>query len=87
MKTLIACLLTTFSAAALASPVCTSEPKDRWQAPEQFQQKLKADGYQIKKFKVLDHCYEIYGHDKAGRKVEIYFDPVKGLPVKQRIES
>ena len=21
-------------------------------------------------------CYEIYGFDKAGKKVEIYFDPV-----------
>ena len=34
-------------------------------------------GYQIKTFKVSSgQCYEIYGFDKAGKKVEIYFDPV-----------
>lgn len=29
-------------------------------------------------------CYEIYGTDKAGKKVEIYFDPVSGKPVEQK---
>lgn len=38
---------------------------------------LEAQGYQIKTFKVSKgQCYEIYGFDKAGKKVEIYFDPV-----------
>ena len=44
---------------------------------------LKAQGYQINKFKVTDgNCYEIYGFNKDGKKVEIYFDPVSGKAVK-----
>ena len=41
-----------------------------------FKARLSADGYQIKTFKVSKgQCYEIYGFDKSGKKVEIYFDP------------
>jgi hypothetical protein len=43
----------------------------------QFKKGLEDKGYQIKTFKVSKgECYEIYGFDKAGKKVEIYFDPV-----------
>lgn len=42
-----------------------------------FKAGLVAQGYQIKTFKVSKgECYEIYGFDKTGKKVEIYFDPV-----------
>lgn len=35
--------------------------------------------YKIKLFKTTGgNCYEIYGWDKAGKKVEIYFNPVTG---------
>jgi hypothetical protein len=71
---------------ALAEPQCTSVEKSKWQDQAKFQQKLKAEGYEIKKFKVTDgNCYEIYGWDKAKRKVEIYFDPVTGKAVKTEI--
>ena len=44
---------------------------------------LKEQGYKINKFKVTKgNCYEIYGLDKDGRKVEIYHDPVSGKAVK-----
>ena len=33
------------------------------------------------------NCYEIYGFDKDGKKVEIYFDPVSGKPVKSNVEG
>ena len=46
-----------------------------------FKKDLTAQGYQIKTFKVSNGCYEIYGTDKAGKRVEIYFDPVTGTPV------
>ncbi len=73
---------------ALAGPQCTEEPQDKWQNQESFQEKLKADGYEIRKFKVTKgNCYEIYGLDKEGRKVEIYFNPVDGSIVKQEIDE
>lgn len=60
---------------ALAGPTCNA-PKDKWMKESDFKAKLEAEGYQIKTFKVTKgQCYEIYGHDKAGKKVEIYFDP------------
>lgn len=60
---------------ALAGPTC-NVPKDKWMKEADFKARLEAQGYQIKTFKVTKgQCYEIYGQDKAGKKVEIYFDP------------
>ncbi|RMS63373.1 PepSY super protein [Pseudomonas syringae pv. aceris] len=68
---------------ALAGPQCTTADKSQWQDQAKFQEQLKAQGYEISKFKVTDgNCYEIYGFDKDKRKVEIYHDPVTGKAVK-----
>lgn len=70
---------------AFAGPKCTDQAKDTWQKESDFQKKLVTDGYKIKKFKVTDgNCYEIYGWNKDGTKVEIYFNPVSGEIVKQK---
>lgn len=63
---------------------CTTEPKEKWQDQEKFKTDLQSQGYKIKVFKVTKNsCYEIYGWDKAGKKVEIYFNPVTGAIVKE----
>lgn len=63
------------STSALAGPTCTA-PKEKWMKEADFKAKVEAQGYKIKNFKVTKgECYEIYGFDKAGKKVEIYFDP------------
>ncbi len=76
MKTLlISALLVAISSAAFAGPTC-NVPKDKWMKEADFKAALTAQGYQIKTFKVSKgECYEIYGFDKTGKKVEIYFDP------------
>jgi hypothetical protein len=51
---------------------------------EEFQKKIEAEGYKIRKFKQPGSCYEIYGTDKNGRDVEIYFNPVDGSIVKSK---
>lgn len=62
--------------AAIAGPKC-DKPKDQWMKESAFRTQLEQKGYQIKTFKVSSgQCYEIYGSDKSGKKVEIYFDPV-----------
>lgn len=69
---------------AFAGPTCTTEPKDKWQDQAKFQENLKAQGYKIKVFKVTKgDCFEIYGWDKEGKKVEIYFNPISGAIVKE----
>ena len=74
-RILILVAATVFSSAVLAGPSC-DVPKEKWMKEADFKAKVEAEGYKIKTFKVTkDNCYEIYGFDKAGKKVEIYFDP------------
>ena len=70
------CGFSLFSFSAFAEPRCTDVPKSQWKSESEFQEKMKAEGYKIKKFKVTkSNCYEIYGWGKDGKKVEIYFNP------------
>jgi hypothetical protein len=60
----------------------------KWQDQVAFQKSLKDKGFKIKEFKVTDgNCYEIYGWNKEGKKVEIYFNPVTAAVVKEEIDS
>ncbi len=69
---------------ALAGPKCeTDKPKmDQEKVKAMYEQK----GYQIEKFKVSKGgCYEIYGR-QAGRKVEVYIDPVDASEVQKNVQ-
>jgi hypothetical protein len=71
----ISAVLLVASGIALAGPAC-NVPKEKWMPEASFKKGLEDQGYQIKTFKVSKgQCYEIYGFDKVGKKVEIYFDP------------
>ena len=85
MTKLVAALIATFAtASAFAGPAC-SVPKEKWMKEADFKSKVEAQGYQIKTFKVSQgKCYEIYGFDKDGKKVEIYFDPSTGAEVERK---
>ena len=76
MKKILAALIaTTAAASAFAGPSC-SVPKDKWMKEADFKAKIEGQGYNIKTFKVSKgKCYEIYGTDRNGKKVEIYFNP------------
>lgn len=88
MRALPLLLLTIACPMALGGPLCTNADKAQWQDQAKFQENLKAQGYEIKKFKVTDgNCYEIYGLDKDKRKVEIYFDPVSGDAMQEEEEA
>lgn len=63
---------------------CTTKPKGEWMSEADFKKKVEAEGYKISKFKQPGTCYEIYGTDKDGKKVEIYFNPVDGSIVKEK---
>ena len=86
-KFLLSLALLAFAGSAFASAKCTSHPKDEWMKQADAKAKLEADGYKIKKFKVDGNCYEIYGHNKEGKKVEIYFDTKTLDVVKSEIEK
>jgi hypothetical protein len=87
-NTLICTVISAFSSVAFAGPKCTEEAKDKWKNETEFQKSLTDQGFKIKKFKVTSgNCYEIYGWDKDGKKVEIYFNPITGDKVKEEVES
>jgi hypothetical protein len=79
MKNLFAAAaLALIASASFAGPTC-NVPEDKWMKESDFKAKIEAQGYTIKTFKVSKgKCYEIYGFDKTGKKVEIYFDPSTG---------
>lgn len=76
----LAALLSLCVTSAFAEgPKCTSAPKSQWLSQDAMKAKVKQGGYTYKVFKVTTgNCYEIYGQDKDGKRVEIYFDPVSG---------
>ena len=76
-----------FSTAAFAGANCAKHPKSEWMSEADAKAKIEAQGYNIKKFKVDGNCYEIYGRNKAGKKVEIYYDAKTLEPVKSEIEK
>jgi hypothetical protein len=72
------------SLSAIAAPECTTAPRSQWMPEATMKARILKEGYAIDKFKVSGQCYEIYGKDAKGNKVEIYFDPTNGRIVKQR---
>lgn len=76
------------STTAIASPTCVAEKTDNWIPADTMQQTIIDMGYKIKKFKETSSlCYEIYGWDKAGKKVEVYFHPITGELVKTKVKD
>jgi hypothetical protein len=76
--------LALISGTAHAKKNCTDEPAEKWMSVEEFKKQKEAEGYQIRKFKQPGTCYEIYGKDKSGKKVEVYFNPVDGSVIKSK---
>jgi len=72
--------------AAVASDKCKT-PEAEWQPQKALQQKLESEGWKITKIKVDDGCYEVYGTDAAGKRMETYFDPKSFAVVKSSPES
>ncbi len=79
--------LTLSSVTWAKEPTCTTE-KTGWKDQKAFEQGLKDQGYKVKVFKVTKgNCYELYGWNKEGKKVEIYFNPISGDAVKSEIQK
>lgn len=83
-STLAATALLAVAGHATAGPSCNA-PQNTWMKETDFKAMVFKQGYTIKTFKVSKgQCYEIYGFDKQGAKVEIYFDPVTGAEMERK---
>lgn len=50
-------------------------PKAEWKPQMELQRKLTAEGWKVRQVKVDNGCYEVYGFDNTGKRIEIYFNP------------
>ena len=73
---------------AFAGPQCAEEQTDQWLSEDDMKAKVAEMGFTYDKFKISrGNCYEIYGHNADGKKVEVYFDPISGNIVEQETQS
>jgi hypothetical protein len=69
--------------AVLASPAFASSecpikdagPKAEWQTKESLEKKLVDAGWKVRRIKIDGQCFEVYGTDDKGKRVEAYFNP------------
>ncbi len=55
---------------------CEAGPQSGWKTKAQLEASLVEQGWKIKKSKVDNGCYEVYGTTPEGDRVEAYFHPV-----------
>ena len=74
--------------AALAGPTCTDAPEASWMPQTTMLRQLVDAGYTLERFQVTKgNCYELYGTDKDGNRVEIYHNPVDGSVVESKSKA
>lgn len=50
-------------------------PRAEWKPQMELQRKLTAGGWKVRQVKTDNGCYEVYGFDETGRRIEAYFNP------------
>lgn len=81
---LAAALLSTLAfqaARAEDAPDCGNTPKDKWLSQDVLKEKAKAMGLDVRQVKEEGSCYEVYGINAKGEKVEAVFNPATGEQV------
>ncbi|MFZ1813871.1 MAG: PepSY domain-containing protein [Rhizobiaceae bacterium] len=74
-------------AQASSSKDCGMVDQSQWMSKEQMIAKAEGMGYKVRRLKVEDGCYEIYGIDASGNRVETYFHPASGAVVRTKIDD
>lgn len=77
----VALLIAAGSAGATGLATCDSGPKSGWQPAEKLEKQLTDKGWKVRRIKEDGGCYEVYGLDDKGQRVEAYFHPVTLAPV------
>ncbi|MDA4844757.1 PepSY domain-containing protein [Hoeflea poritis] len=55
---------------------CESGDQAGWKTMGELEEKMTAEGWQVRRIKEDGGCYEAYGTSPEGERVEAYFDPV-----------
>ena len=71
-------------AQATGLATCDSGPPEGWQPQSRLEKQLVDQNWQVRRIKVDGGCYEVYGINDKGERVEAYFHPVTLAPVPTR---
>lgn len=78
----VALLATLFQAGAASAQYvdhdkirCEPVPQQETRTQMELQRKLVADGWKVRQVKSFNGCYEVYGFDEKGQRVEAFFHP------------
>ncbi len=63
------------SAWAHGGVTCPAHPKAEWRPHTELHEKLVKEGWTIRRMERSATCYEVYGKDPQGKRVEAFFDP------------
>ena len=78
---LAAVLLSISAVQATGRATCESGPPSGWQPIAKLEKVLAEAKWQVRRIKVDGGCYEVYGFNEKGERVEAYFHPVTLQPV------
>ena len=54
---------------------CEPMPKEEMKPQMDLQRKLTSEGWKVRQVKNFNGCYEVYGFDANGKRVEAFFNP------------
>ena len=54
---------------------CEPLPKEEMKPQMDLQRKLTSEGWKVRQVKNFNGCYEVYGFDASGKRVEAFFNP------------
>lgn len=76
-RTLTTLLLAGSAATAFAhgNVSCPAVPKEEKKPQMDLQRKLEGEGWKVRVVKNYNNCYEVYGFDGKGDKIEAFFNP------------
>ncbi len=80
---LLGCAVLALAVPAHAADICKEHPKAEWMKPAAIESKAKELGYEVRSVGEEDGCWEVKG-TKAGKRIEVYFDPVTAEVVKTK---
>ncbi len=77
---LIAGMLLALPLATLATPALADDdecyvPMAQWQSRDAVRNWAEKQGWNVRRVKIDDGCYEIKGYDQSGREIEVKVDP------------
>lgn len=75
-----------FIAPAMAGPRCHVSMSD-WQPRQALEEKLKAEGWTIRRIKSDDGCYKVHGTRGDGRRVKATFAPDTLVLIREKLRE